>query len=275
MKYLVLGGSRNIGYLTSIRLLEAGNTVTFLLRRKSAFDDDATIQKYIKTQNVRLVQGDATVRDDVARAWQVAAEGDDNSIDGVIVTVGAAPAGGQAKLSLRKGIVLNPPNLVANCVFNVLATWPHSPGSSPKLIVVTSNGLTKETHSALPWILKPLYGWFLAGPHEDKLGAERLIYHIAGRDWKEKEPNSEILPSGWKDQLPSGSWLPDAVIVRPAMSTNGECRAESNPKKSYRTSFGTLPKAWTVSRKDISHFIVARTLAEWDSWKGKAVVVSY
>ncbi|KZS99085.1 hypothetical protein SISNIDRAFT_545910 [Sistotremastrum niveocremeum HHB9708] len=270
MNYLVVGGSKNIGYLTSVRLLESGNTVTFLLRKLSVFETDETIQKYVKSGHVRLVQGDALSRDDVARAWQKAAEGETGLVEGVVFSVGGIPS-----FKLTKGFVQTPANLVTLCLLNVLATWPHAMAKQPKLVVVTSNGLSKETHNALPFLLRLMYSYLLAQPHEDKLGVERAVYQAAGKEWKEREPNQEVLHSGWKSLLREGAWLPDTVIVRPALFTDGECLADAPKPKLYRTSDGVLPSAWTISRKDTAHFIATKVLADWNSWKGKEIVIAY
>jgi hypothetical protein len=100
LNVLSFGASRNIGYFSAVRLLgwfsqlqetgisyicalEKGATVTFLLRSPSAFDGDATIQKYIKSGNARLVKGDASNEADTQRAWTEA-----GIVDAVIFSVG-------------------------------------------------------------------------------------------------------------------------------------------------------------------------------------------
>lgn len=68
---------------------EKGATVTFLLRSPSTFDANATIQKYIKGGQARLIKGDALIKDDVKRAWTEAAKGDgDQRVDVLLFTVG-------------------------------------------------------------------------------------------------------------------------------------------------------------------------------------------
>ena len=52
------------------------------------FDNDETVQKYIRAGKARLVQGDALVKDDVKGAW-TAAQGDDGKpVDFLVFTVG-------------------------------------------------------------------------------------------------------------------------------------------------------------------------------------------
>jgi len=270
MKYLILGGSRNIGYLSTLRLLAAGHTVTLLLRRSNTFDQDETMKKYIASGKARIIQGDSLQKEDVARSWTKASEGDDPQIDGVIFTIGTYPT-----FSLTKGFVQTPANLCAQSLLNVLSTWPHDMAQPPKLVVLTSNGLTKKSHAALPFLLKGLYGTMLAKPHADKLGAERLLFHVSGNKWTEPELKEDILPSGWQSQLREGPWLQDYLILRPALYTDGECRAEIPGKKPCRTGDETLPSSWTVSRKDVAYWIVMNALPEWNSWKGQCVTLAY
>lgn len=52
------------------------------------FDNDETVQKYVRAGKARLVQGDAFVKEDVARAW-TAAQGDNGKpVDFLVFTVG-------------------------------------------------------------------------------------------------------------------------------------------------------------------------------------------
>jgi hypothetical protein len=66
--------------------------VTFLLRNPAVFDQDDAIQKYVAAGKARLVKGDALVRDDCQKAWEVAAQGtgdsDDIGVDILLFTVG-------------------------------------------------------------------------------------------------------------------------------------------------------------------------------------------
>uniref|UniRef100_A0A0W0FQ46 Uncharacterized protein n=1 Tax=Moniliophthora roreri TaxID=221103 RepID=A0A0W0FQ46_MONRR len=93
MNVFSIGAARNIGYYSSIRLLgsvnhlvtviylhgllillDAGCTVTFLLRTPSVFDGDEVINKYVASGKVTLVKGDALTKSDVERGWAEAAK---------------------------------------------------------------------------------------------------------------------------------------------------------------------------------------------------------
>ena len=110
LNVLVVGGSRNIGYHSSLRLLgelapilflyqgtriadwnvhsfeDYGSAVTFLLRSPSAFDNDAEVQKHLQSGKARLVKGDATNAEDVKSAWAEA--GKEKPVDLLLFTVG-------------------------------------------------------------------------------------------------------------------------------------------------------------------------------------------
>lgn len=133
-----------------------------------------------------------------------------------------------------------------------------APSTRPKLIVISSNGLDKRSHSLLPLALKPLYGWVLRGPHEDKIGLEKNVLTAAG--WAEGE---------------GGGWLgaQNLVVIRPALLTTGECLGDKKAD-AYRAG-EELKGAWTVSRADVGHFVVEKVLADWNNWAGKGWVISY
>ncbi|KIJ59180.1 hypothetical protein HYDPIDRAFT_101173 [Hydnomerulius pinastri MD-312] len=271
-KVLAIGGSRNIGYFSSIRLLDLGATVTFLLRTPKVFDNDESIQKYIRSGKARLIQGDALVKDDVKRAWAEAAKGDDDKpVDTLLFTVGGTP-----HFELTKGFVISPPNLVTQSLINCLETLP-SP--APKIITISSTGLTHASHQKLPLLLKPIYGYLLAVPHRDKCGAEEVVAHSAGWSWDAQDsPGVDILGSNWKAGIPIPGELKKIVVVRPAMLTDGECRADqqsSKRKKAYRVNEGDVDSSWTVSRKDVAHFLVEGVVKNWDEWEGKTVSIAY
>ncbi|KAK7005811.1 NAD(P)-bd-dom domain-containing protein [Favolaschia claudopus] len=270
LNVLAFGASRNIGYMSAVRLLEKGATVTFLLRTPSAFDEDATIQRFIKSGHVRLVKGDASIEADTQRAWEAAGP----QVDAVTFSVGTYP-----KFHLTKGFVQTPGNMVAQCLVNVLCTMPkHTYRPQPKIVVISSTGLTPSAHEALPTLLKPLYGIVLASPHKDKLAMEWFIARAAGWPWNPetdgKDPET-ILDDGWMQRqgLPEPGSLKNILVVRPALLTDGKSVADENGKKAYRVSEGEL-RGYSISRKDVSHFVVD-ALDRWEEFKNKRVNIAY
>ncbi|KAF9462740.1 hypothetical protein BDZ94DRAFT_1165227 [Collybia nuda] len=268
---LVIGGSRNIGYFSAIRFLDTGATVTFLLRSPSVFDKDEVIQGHIKSGKAHIVKGDALIESDVQQSWNEA--GKHGNIDLLLFTVGGTP-----KFHPVKGFIITPENLVTQSLINVLCTMPRTT-PEPKLITISSAGVTRASHTALPLLLKPVYGYLLAVPHKDKVGAERVISHCAGWTWKSSEdgePDENIMgPGDWTQRsgLPAAGTLKKVLVIRPALLTDGECVAEGSGK-SYRVSDGEL-KGWTVSRKDVAHFVVDAALNRWREFENKVVSIAY
>ncbi|KAJ7497673.1 hypothetical protein FB451DRAFT_1212367 [Mycena latifolia] len=272
LNILTFGASRNIGYFAAIRLLDRGATVTFLLRSTSVFDGDSAIQKYVKSGHARLLKGDATNEEDTRRAWAEA-----GVVDAVIFTVGGTPS-----FSILKGFVTKPDNLVTQCLLNVLCTMPTYPDApQPKIVVLSSIGLTPVAHAALPLPLKPLYS-MMGVPHRDKVAMERVIAHCAGWAWDAKtdsEPAIDLMGEGWMERqgLPAPGTL-NALVIRAGLLTDGACVAdkveEKGTGKSYRVSEEELG-GYTLSRKDAAHFVVDAITRRWDEFGNKRVNVTY
>ncbi|KAJ6594473.1 hypothetical protein B0H19DRAFT_916713 [Mycena capillaripes] len=268
---LAVGASKNIGYFAAVRLLEQGATVTFILRTPSVFDTDPVIQRYLKSGKARLVKGDASRDEDTRRAWEEA-----GAVDALIFSVGSIP-----KLDMFKGFVMDPPNPVTKCLLSVFCTMPKHT-SPPKIIIFSSIGLTPAGHAALPALLKPLYGVVLAAPHRDKIGVERVVAHCAGWAWDpavDGVVEADILADGWTTRagLPEPGSLTEVLVVRPALLTDGKCKADERAAKGkgkmYRVGEGELG-GYTISRKDAAHFVV-NALSRWDEFRNKRVNVSY
>lgn len=184
-----------------------------------------------------------------------------------------------------KGLIIFPENLVTQSLLNALCTMPESM-PRPRVVTISSNGLTKASHAALPAILKPLYGYFLAAPHKDKAGAERVIAYCAGLEWNvtdDGEPGEEIMGPAWRERkgLPAPGSLREVLVMRPAILTDGECKADKTQtaicgavKPPYRVSEEEIT-GYTVSRKDVAHFIAEAMLNHWDEYSGKRISLAY
>ncbi|KAJ7778995.1 hypothetical protein B0H16DRAFT_1359687 [Mycena metata] len=271
MHVLSIGGSRHSGYWAAVRLLEQGSTVSFLLRKPSVFDEDPMIQKFIRSGAARLIKGDAKKEDDMVNAWAQA-----GIVDAVIFSVGGAP-----EWSLTKGLIIDP-NLGAGCMLCVLRSMPiHDNAPPPKFVAISTTGLGPVAHKALPTLIKPFYS-ALATPHNDKIGMEQVLAYCAGRplDPSHGEPKVEVLSENWTQRLPPPGTLKHRVlVVRPALLTNGKCMADElevkgKGKAPYRASAEELC-AYTISRKDVAHFVV-NALGRWDEFESKyAINVGY
>ncbi|KAI0347576.1 hypothetical protein BDW22DRAFT_670 [Trametopsis cervina] len=286
MNVYALGASKNIGYYATLRLLAKGATVTFLLRSPNVFKDDASMQPFITSGHARIVQGDALKAEDVAKGWQAAlSDPQMPRVDLVLFTIGAAPAG----FSITRGGLISPADICSHALLNVLRTLPSSLRSDlsvqPRIIILSSIGIGKESHTNLPFLYKPLYSWLLAQPHEDKFGIERILARCAGQPWTDREPSEEVLPPSWQTEegTPDEGSLKRVLVIRAALLHDGACKgdaaSESNAKKPpYRVGEEKDMKGhngYFVSRRDVAHFIVEDALPNWDKWEGKSVCIAY
>jgi hypothetical protein len=204
--------------------------------------------------------------------------------------------GGTPTFSPLKGFVINPPNLCSSSILNLLASYPEGTPTSPqpKLVVISTHGLTKTSHSSLPLLLKPLYSYALNGPHADKLVMERelphlwiistltltdhwcvsgAIFHAANWTWSEDEPKHtvEFLGADWQNQMKDPGYLKNVVVVRPSLFVDGDGKPA---KGKYRTAIEKLPSAYTIARKEVAHFAVEGAVKNWEKWGGNVVNIS-
>ncbi|KAF5353471.1 hypothetical protein D9756_008015 [Leucocoprinus leucothites] len=280
LNVLVLGGSRHIGYHAAIRLLDSGARVTFLLRNPSSFDEDAVIQKYITSKKALLVKGDATVRSDMQRLWNVSTEEGSLSVDVVLCTIGFS---GSPTFSLFKGLQITPPNLLTVSLLNLFSTMPSSSSPSPKIVVITATGVTPKSRSSAPLLLRPIYSYLIQGPLQDKLGAERIVHVLGGWKWEDGAPEPEgsrTLDEKWLEMegMPRAGSVKGMVIVRPAMLNDGECLADKGQGEGapYRVGEGEVG-GWSVSRRDVAHFVfeLVSDGEKWERYKDRQVSIAY
>ena len=166
--------------------------------------------------------------------------------------------GGEPSFSFTQGFVVTPADLTERGMSVLLSVIESSttPATRPKLITVTANGLKGRPHSLLPLPIKAVFS-LIKVPHDDKINQEKIVKGAAGWD-------GEV--NGWLGAN-------NVVIVRPAVLTSGECKADKE-SDAYRTG-QELRSAWTVSRADVAHFITDKVTVNWDEWAGQAWSVSY
>lgn len=231
MNTFVLGGSRNIGYLSALRFLseclcrssyfvyqfcltnvstENGQTVTFLLRSPSVFDGDEDIQPYVKSGKARLVKGDALDVNDVRRGWEAASEGGKSRVDIVLSSVGQSYRFYRLALELTAALLRWRRRLQPMAsrhhhhpVQYLHTRHPEHIQHYPRLSARSRDPAslhhpfrarsTTQHFLQTPFWLKFLHGFIVRIPHADKLGVERITSHLAGWEWNEPEPRADIL----------------------------------------------------------------------------------
>jgi hypothetical protein len=113
------------------------------------------------------------------------------------------------------------------------------------------------------------------------VGAERVVAHCTGWPWdaEDEEVGEDILGSGWTERLPQPGSVKGVVVIRPALLVDGDCRADKlndgkgKGKEPYRVKEGDIG-GWTVSRKEVAHFVVEGVLGDWGRWEGKCVSIA-
>lgn len=173
-----------------------------------------------------------------------------------------------------KGIGLTDPSVCTRATLATLSTIPSAlrvPGKQPRIILISSAGITQESHKALPFAWRVLYPWLLANPHADKFGLERVIAHVTGRAWTDPEPPAASMSrEDWQNTpgLPAAGEFPNVVVLRPAFFSEGKFTGK------YKTSHKGLSSHF-ISRPDVAHFIVEGVLKNWSEWKGDCASIGY
>lgn len=266
MHIYAVGASRNIGYYAALRFLAKGDTVTIVVRNPANLEQDPALKDHVASGKARLFKADATSSEDMQAAWEGANQV--APVDVVLFTVGATTA----TLSLTKGFIVHPHDLCTRALFTVVRTiqsrQPNQP--IPKLVALSSTGLTPATKRVLPLLLRPLYGWALHAAHDDKRGMESIIFNGLGQQYEAGQtPGDHIMPANWEQELraqaPSdGLWGPRSVIIRAAFLTDGEGSGR------YRAEKGDF-STYTVARRDVAHFIVEKLVPDWEKYEGGVV----
>ena len=222
------------------------------------------MQKYIKAGTAHVAVGDALKKDDIRKVLTA------STYDFILFSIGASA---DSDLSLSSSLAhlptlpprhtglifklpvptINPPDLCGSSMrvfLKVFRTMPEEVKAT-KLIVISSSGLGRKGHEALPLLMKPMYGWMLQVPHVDKLVTERLIGRAAGQPtWGEDSPAEA-------DEVDEQPWLSVAVI-RPAFLTDGECQGDDITAVSKRACGGRSrerPSQPKVSRYRHTEFL--------------------
>jgi hypothetical protein len=177
-----------------------------------------------------------------------------------------------------KGVVMTPHDLCTQGVLNILSVAHKAGSPAPKLIILTTTGITQKAMRVLPFALRPIYWFMLRLPMMDKRGAEAILFHAAGIPYETKRvgnkevseaPGPEYLKEGWKEKVPEGM-LKDsgAVVIRAAMLKDG---ASTGVYRAAKGDFGT----YTIMREDVAHFVVEDLTKNWEKYASGVVTVGY
>lgn len=85
----------------------------------------------------------------------------------------------------------------------------------------------------------------------------------------------DVLTLGWEECAEKAKGVYSRiVVVRPALLTHGECKADAGGGDAYRIGEGQISSAYSISRRDTAHFICEKALKNWDKWEGKCLCIA-
>ncbi|KAG8992126.1 hypothetical protein FRB90_001081 [Tulasnella sp. 427] len=183
------------------------------------------------------------------------------------------PGGTSPQFSLTKGFYMTPANLCTISFLNTLSAYPSSQ-PKPRIIALSSIGVTAASHAKTALPVRVFFK-MITVPHLDKLGVHRIAAFASGRQWPAEnnkllgDPN-DLLPQDWQTKVVEGSWGPDNVtVIQAALLTDGV------ETKKYRTGENELTGLYTISRRDVAHFITDDLLKNWSNYQGGELSVGY
>jgi hypothetical protein len=175
-------------------------------------------------------------------------------------------------------MVNTPHDLCTEGALNILSVVHKAGSPPPKLIILSTTGITQKAMSVLPLAIKPVYWFLLRLPMMDKRGAEAILFHAAGLPYETKRvggtevseaPGPEYLKEGWKEKIPGGMLRDSgAVVIRAAMLKDG---ASTGVYRAAKGDFGT----YNITREDVAHFIVEDLTKNWENYASGVVTVGY
>ncbi|TXT15854.1 hypothetical protein VHUM_00357 [Vanrija humicola] len=252
MHLAILGASGGVAYNVLLSALSDTRVdrVSLLLRKPGVFESNEHVAPAIASGRVRVLQGDAT------REAELEALLGADEVDVIVTSIGGAP-----RLTLR-GIVIDQPGVCTRSALALLRVLARL-HATPRVVAVSSMGIG-DNHALMPLPLRILYPWLLHTPHQDKEGLEYLLQRAASALPTPRDVPS-VLSASDAATAPE-AFLPEVVVVRPALLTDGAGEHEVKAAEDAYTYY--------VSRADVGRFIARRCLIG-DEWVNKMPVVGY
>ncbi|CAE6461382.1 unnamed protein product [Rhizoctonia solani] len=177
---------------------------------------------------------------------------------------------------------------------------PRSPSYSsrpPRLILVSPSRSLKRLHSsargskeeqAITWATGKNMSSSanLASPAITEPGtpihADSHSIHSSYSTQLTLSKTGSLFPEEQQATSTRGGWLDPkhALIIRPAVLMRRRCRGdETGSSTPYRIqeefTLRDRGGGWTISKRDVAHFIVAKALDDWAAWGGRKVRIAY
>ncbi|ORX96615.1 NAD(P)-binding protein [Basidiobolus meristosporus CBS 931.73] len=156
LKVVIFGSTGGSGKAALVNAIEAGHTVTVLVRDSSKLDSLGPENK----AKIRIVEGNIK---DTEKVKEV--------IEGQQVVVSAI--GGAMDFSNPLKPTLSDPTICMDAITNIISAISTAANPPTRLIALSTTGISNSRD--IPLLFLPLYHWMLAVPHEDKKKMEEAI----------------------------------------------------------------------------------------------------
>ncbi|KAM5466947.1 hypothetical protein MauCBS54593_005566 [Microsporum audouinii] len=230
--------------------LKGGYNVVALARTPSKLTDQLKVQgidQSVIDSQLTIVQGDVNDIEAVKRTVAPACN------DGVLVPTIISGIGSTPKLqaSIMQPVTLNDPNVCEKATSNVIsavrevqsaAEGAGRPKTQPFFSVVSTTGISKTED--VPLAFRPLYHYFLAVPHKDKLKMEEAVFNAVA------------------DPSPAARLFSGVMTVRPSLLTGDFNIATGKGWKTLRVGTDDKPAVgYTIQRADVGEWMYHEVVA--------------
>ena len=272
MNVLFFGATHGCGLEALILLLSSSsstNTASVVARYPDAFAKtlqerapELTADQAALTAKLNVIKGDALKAAQVTSAFEQAQQRF-GKIDAVVFSIGGRPVFSKNPFS---PLTLSPESICERASRNVTDALLALPANvpQPRLIVVSSNGLGKQGHALLPYLMRPLYSYLLPVPHKDKEQMEIHLHHLAGLKSDDFNPTPDAA-------LVAQPKIKQLIIIRPALLLDGKATKKIRVDEN-------LTGGYSISRADVGFFIYNSCLGgpeDKGQYTGKAVTLAY
>ncbi|GJE99099.1 hypothetical protein PsYK624_153450 [Phanerochaete sordida] len=116
--------------------------------------------------------------------------------------------------------------------------------------------------------MRLFHNQLLTQPHVDRFNVERVLAYADGALSEDDGNRADILSEGWQDaeSMPPRGDLNPVLVVRPAFLADGPEKGDAREGGAYWIAGDEKGSdGFAISKKDATHFIVDREIAEWSS----------
>ncbi|DAA78620.1 TPA_exp: Uncharacterized protein A8136_2405 [Trichophyton benhamiae CBS 112371] len=229
--------------------LKGGYNVVALARTPSKLTDQLKVQgieQSVIDKQLTVIQGDVN---DIEAVKRTVAPACNNGalVPTIISGIGSTP---KLQASIWQPVTLNDPNVCEKATNNIISAVKEvqsshgsgMPKTQPFLTVVSTTGISKTED--VPLAFRPLYHYFLAVPHKDKLKMEEAIFNAVA------------------DPTPTCRVFRGVMSVRPSLLTGDYNIATGKGWKTLRVGTDDKPAVgYTIQRADVGEWMYHEVVA--------------